>query len=126
MSLFNARVHGMRAEAGKVIFDVDVDGQKSSPFTYRESPRREDLWDLNIHTTGEERDTIMDAIEDYQIANPAQKTASFAAARHQLIEVQAGALCLRCAKQVVAVEPGKVSVCVGCGARYTLAASKPS
>ena len=54
MAIFIARVDSMRAEAGKVVYDVDVGGQKSSPWTYRQLRRREDLWGLNIHTTDED------------------------------------------------------------------------
>jgi hypothetical protein len=121
MALFNARVHGMRAEAGKVIYDVDVDGEKSSPWTYRQFPRREDLWGLNIHTTGEERDRIMAAITDYHAGNPTEKDATFAAARGQVIPLQTSATCLRCAKATVTVDRAKRTTCSECGASYSLA-----
>ena len=124
MALFNARVHGMRAEAGKVVYDVDVDGQKSSPWTYRQFPRREDLWGLNIHTTGEERDHIMAAITDYNAGNPTEKGAVFEAARAQVIPLQANATCLRCAKTTVTVDRLKRTTCSECGASYALASSE--
>jgi ribosomal protein S27AE len=123
MAIFNARVHGMRAEAGKVVYDVDVDGQKSSPWTYRQFPRREDLWGLNIHTTGEERDCIMAAISDYHTANPTEKDAAFDAAKAQVILLEANATCLRCAKATVTVDRAKRTTCSACGASYALALS---
>ncbi len=121
MALFNATVHGMRAEAGKVVYDVDVDGQKSSPWTYRQVPRREDLWGLNIHTTGEERDRVMAAITEYHASNSAEKDATFAAATAQVIPLQASATCLRCAKATVTVARAKRTTCGACGASYSLA-----
>jgi len=124
MALFNARVHGMRAEAGKVVYDVDVDGQKSSPWTYRPFPRREDLWGLNIHTSAEERDCIMAAITDYNTRNPAEKEAVFGAATAQVIPLQANATCLRCAKATVTVDRAKRTTCSACGASYALAVSE--
>ena len=111
----------MRAEAGKVIYDVDVDGQKSSPFTYRQFPLREDLWALNIHTSGEERDCIMAAINDYHAHHPIEKDATFAVARGQSIPLQAGTTCLRCTKAAVTVERAKSTRCAECGASYVLA-----
>jgi hypothetical protein len=124
--MFNARVHGVRAEAGKLIYDVDVDGQKSSPWTYREFPRREDMWGLNIHTTGEERDNIVDAIVDYQAGNPDAKRVAFEAAKAQVIPLQANALCLRCAKTSIAVTSSHAATCGECGAKYALASSSAS
>jgi hypothetical protein len=121
MPLFHARVHGVRAEAGKLIHDVDVDGQKSSPWTYREFPRRDDLWGLNIHTSGEERDCIMAAIVDYHTANPLEKAAALAAARDQVIALQANAKCVRCAKSIITVEHAQLTSCLECGARYAFA-----
>ncbi len=121
MSMFNARVHGVRAEAGKLIYEVDVDGQKSSPWTYREFPRREDMWGLNIHTTGEERDTIMSAIVDYQAENAALKRAAFEAAKNQVIPLQANTICLRCAKTSISVTAAHPTHCTECGAKYALA-----
>jgi ribosomal protein S27AE len=121
MPLFHARVHGVRAEAGKLIHDVDVDGQKSSPWTYREFPRREDLWGLNIHTSGEEGDCIMAAIVDYHTANPLEKAAALAAARDQVIALQANAKCVRCAKSIITVEHAQLTSCRECGARYAFA-----
>jgi hypothetical protein len=121
MPLFNATVHGLRAEAGKVVYDVDVDGQKSSPWTYRQFPRTEDLWGLNIHTSGEERDRIMAAISDYHAENPAAKDATFAAAVAQAIPLQASATCFRCAKATVTVDRAKRTTCSACGASYALA-----
>jgi hypothetical protein len=124
MALFNARVHGMRAEAGKVVYDVDVDGQKSSPWTYRQFPRREDLWGLNIHTTGEERDCIMAAITNYHASNQTEKDSTFAAAKAQVIPLQASVTCLRCAKATVTVDRAKRTSCSACGASYALALSE--
>jgi hypothetical protein len=121
MGIFNARVHGTRADAGKVVYDVDVDGQKSSPWTYRPFPRREDLWGLNIHTTGEERDCIIAAIANYHACNPTEKDVAFEAARAQAIPLQAGATCLRCAKATVTVDQAKLTTCSECGASYALA-----
>lgn len=108
----------MRAEAGRVVYDVDVGGQKSSPWTYRQSPGREDLWGLNIHTTGEERDRIMAAISDYHAAHPTEKDAAFEAAKAQVILLQASATCLRCGKATVTVERAKRTTCSACGASY--------
>jgi hypothetical protein len=124
MALFNATIHGMRAEAGRVVYDVDVDGQKSSPWTYRQFPRRDDLWGLNIHTTGEERDCIMAAITDYNTGNPREKEAAFEAARAQVIPLQANATCLRCAKATVTVDRVRRTTCSECGASYALALSE--
>jgi len=121
MALFNATVHGLRAEAGKVIYDVDVDGERSSPWTYRRSPRSADLWGLNIHTTGEERDRIMAAISDYHARNPTETDAVFAAATAQVIPLQTSATCLRCAKAIVTVDGAKPTTCSQCGASYSLA-----
>jgi ribosomal protein S27AE len=121
MAIFNARVHGMRAEAGRVVYDVDVDGQKSSPWAYRASPRREDLWGLNIHTTDEERDRIMAAISDYHAAHPSEKEAAFEAAKAQVIPLEANATCLRCGKAIVTVDRAKRTSCTACGASYALA-----
>ncbi len=121
MPIFNALVHGMRADAGKVIYDVEVDGQKSSPFTYRQFPVREDLWALNIHTTGEERDCIMAAINAYHAAHPIEKDATFAVARGQTIPLQAGTTCLRCGKAAVTVDRAKLTRCSECGASYVFA-----
>jgi hypothetical protein len=123
MPLFNARVDGMRAEAGRVVYDVDVDGQKSSPWTYRPLPQRDDLWGLNIHTTGEERDRIMAAITQYHAAHPGEKDAAFAAARAQIIPLQASVTCLRCAKATVTVDRAKPTTCSACGASYALASA---
>lgn len=120
MDIFNARVHGMRAEAGKVVYDVNVDGQKSSPWTYRPDPRREDLWGLNIHTTGEEMDCIMAAITNYHAGHPTEMDAVLKAAKGQVIPLQASATCLRCAKATVAVEREKLTTCTECGASYAL------
>jgi hypothetical protein len=120
MHLFDARVHGVRAEAGKLIYDVDVNGQKSAPWTYRVFPRREDIWGMNIHTTGEERDSIMRAILAYDAGHPADSTAAFATAKSQVISLQASATCLRCAKSRVDPGRGKPATCVECGARYEL------
>ena len=121
MAIFNAGVHGMRAEAGKVIYDVDVNGQKSSPFTYRQFPRPEDLWALNIHTTGEERDCVMAAINEYHARNPIEKDATFAIARAQDIPLQTGTACLRCAKAAITVDGAKRTKCSECGASYVFA-----
>ena len=121
MALFNATVHGMRAEAGKVVYDVDVDGQKSSPWTYRQFPQREDLWGLNIHTTGEERDRIMAAISDYHAENPTLKEAVFEAAKAQVIPLQGSSTCLRCRQAPVTVDRTKRTQCGECGASYSLA-----
>ena len=121
MDIFNARVHGMRAEAGKVVYDVDVDGQKSSPWTYRPFPRREDLWGLNIHTTAEEMDCIVAAITNYHAGNPTEADTAFEAAKGQVIPLQASATCLRCAKATVTVDRAEVTTCSECGASYALA-----
>jgi ribosomal protein S27AE len=125
MPLFNARVHGMRAEAGKVVYDVDVDGQKSSPWTYRPFPKREDLWGLNIHTSGEERDRIMKAITDYHASHPSESAATFEAAKAQVIPLQANTTCLRCGKATVSVERAKRTTCSACGASYALSPLNP-
>jgi len=116
----------MRAEAGRVVYDVDVDGQKSSPWTYRPSPRREDLWGLNIHTTGEERDRIMAAISDYDAGHPTERDAAFEAAKAQVIPLQANTTCLRCAKATVIVDRAKRTTCSACGASYALAPDRQS
>ncbi|HEY1535503.1 MAG TPA: hypothetical protein VGF76_15890 [Polyangiaceae bacterium] len=120
MPIFNARVDGMRAEAGRVVYDVDVDGQKSAPWSYRRFPRREDLWGLNIHTTGEERDCIMTAITDYHASHASEWDAAFEAAKAQVIPLQANATCLRCGKATVTVERAKRTTCSACGASYAL------
>jgi hypothetical protein len=124
--MFNARVHGVRAEAGKLIYDVDVDGQKSWAWTYRESPRREDIWGLNIHTTGEERDSIMNAIVAYGVSNSDVKRAAFDTAKAQVISLQANALCLRCAKTAIALSAAHGTTCSQCGAKYALASGAAS
>jgi ribosomal protein S27AE len=125
MAIFNARVDGMRAEAGRVVYDVDVDGQKSSPWTYRPITQREDLWGLNIHTTAEERDCIMAAIIQYNAGHPSEKDAAFEAAKAQVIPLQANATCLRCGKATVSVERSKRTTCSACGANYALSPLTP-
>ena len=46
---------------------------------------------LNIHTTGEERDRILAAINDYNAAHPTEKDAAFEAAKAQVIPLRCAA-----------------------------------
>ena len=121
MKIFNARVDGSRAEDGRVIFYVDVGGQKSAPWTYKEFPKRGDLWGLNIHTSGEERDRIATAISAYALANSEAKQATFELARHQTIPLSADSRCLRCAQSAIKVVAKSPTNCHECGASYALA-----
>jgi hypothetical protein len=123
MTIFNVRVDGVRAEDGKMIFDVDVDGQKSAPWTYREFPKRGDLWGLNIHTSGEERDRIANAISAYARDNGATNLAAFELAQTQTIRLSADSTCLRCAASSIKVMAGDRAKCGECGAWYALARS---
>lgn len=120
MTMFNARVEGLRAEDGKLIFDVDVGGQKSAPWSYKEFPERGDLWGLSIHTSGEERDRIADAISAYGANNSLQKAAMFARAKTQTIDVPTNGSCLRCATPLPAVKVEERTKCAACEAWYTL------
>jgi len=120
MTIFHARVDGERAEDGKVIFDVDVDGQKSAPWTYKEFPKRGDLWGLNIHTSGEERDRIANAISAYAQDNSATHGATFALAQTQVIPLSADSTCLRCARASIKLAEDRAK-CPECGAEYALA-----
>jgi hypothetical protein len=121
MTIFNVRVDGVRAEDGKMIFDIDVDGQKSAPWTYREFPKRGDLWGLNIHTSGEERDCIANAISAYAFDNGAVRLATFELAQTQTILLSADSTCLRCAGSSIKVVAGDRTKCDECGAWYALA-----
>ena len=87
------------------------------------SAARVDLWGLNIHTTGEERDCIMAAISDYHAGHPTEKDAVFEAAKAQVIPLQGSATCLRCAKATVTVDRAKRTTCSACGASYALASA---
>ena len=93
---------------------------KELPWSYRLVQQREDLWGLNIHTTGEERDCIIAAVTDYQSSHPAERDAAFEAAKAQVIPLQANATCLRCGKATVTVEGAKRTTCSACGASYAL------
>jgi hypothetical protein len=123
MTIFNVRVDGARAEDGKVIFDVDVDGQKSAPWTYREFPKRDDLWGLNIHTSGEERDHIANAIAAYTQGSSEAQPATFQLAQAQTILLTGDSRCLRCAASSIKVGVNLRTRCSKCGAWYALAAS---
>jgi ribosomal protein S27AE len=121
MTMFNARVDGARAENGKVIFDVDVGGQKSAPWTYKEFPKLSDLWGLNIHTSGEERDRIANAIFNYARDNNAAKQRAFELAQTQTILLSQNSPCLRCAESSISFAGKDRMRCSECGARYALA-----
>ena len=123
MTIFNVRVDGARAEDGKVIFDIDVDGQKSAPWAYKEFPKRGDLWGLNIHTSGEERDRVANAISAYALENGAAKLATFELAQPQTIPLSASSTCLRCGEASIKVVAETPTKCSECGAWYTLAGS---
>jgi hypothetical protein len=120
MTIFNARVDGARAEEGKVIFDVDVDGQKSAPWTYKEFPKCGDLWGLNIHTSAEERDRIANAISAYAQDNREANRSTFELAHSQTIPLSADSRCLRCASSSIVIGAQSRAECKECGARYAL------
>ena len=119
MTMFNVRVDSLRAEEGKLVFEVNVDGQKSAPWTYTEFPKRGDLWGLSIHTTGEERDRIMDAIVAYGSRNLATKADIFARAQAQPITQPTNSTCLRCAGRFDPPSSERDSQCPACDAKYS-------
>ncbi|MEO8902285.1 MAG: hypothetical protein ABI488_10300 [Polyangiaceae bacterium] len=116
--MFHVRVDSLRAEEGKLVFEVDLNGQKCAPWTYTEFPKRGDLWGLSIHITAEERDRIMAAIVAYGSEHLATKAAIFALAHAQAITEPSNGTCFRCAGRLDAASTEKEITCPGCGALY--------